>query len=416
MAQRVTGSPDEPWSVDRLAGELRSYIGKLGHVWVEGEVTQWNESRGSVFGKLKDAATDATVSFSVWSTTLRGLKEPFARGDRVVALVQPDYWPKAGSISMTVAALKHVGLGELLAKLEQLRAALRAEGLFDADRKRPLPFLPHTIGLITGRDSDAEQDVVRNASLRWPGVQFKLAYAAVQGDQTVPTVITALRRLDTDPDVDVIIVARGGGDFQNLLGFSDERLLRAVAAATTPVVSAIGHEADRPLLDDVADLRASTPTDAAKRVVPDVADELARIGRARALMRSRVTARIQYEIERLAAIRSRPSLADPAGLVDVRHQDLVRLAKRADELVERAIERGETTVHRLAAQLRALSPQSTLDRGYAVVQRGDGAVVRDAADLDERAPLTITLARGVVEATASAVITPVDSGVVGGRQ
>ena len=403
MAERITGTPDEPWSVERLGGELKSYIGRLGHLWVEGEITQWSNSRGNVFGKLKDVSSDATVAFNVWSSTLARIEGEFKQGDRAVLLVKPDYWPRAGTLSMVTAQIRHVGLGDLLARLEQLRRTLAAEGLFEAGRKRPLPFLPGTVGLITGRDSDAEKDVLRNAQLRWPGVRFRVEHAAVQGDQTVPTVLAALALLEADPEVEVIVIARGGGDFQNLLGFSDERLVRAVAAATTPIVSAIGHEADRPLLDDVADLRASTPTDAAKRVVPDVAEELSRIAQARAQLRARVTQHVARETDRLEAVRTRPALARPETMLESRSQDLARLTARADELAARVVEVGGQRLGHLRQTLRALSPQSTLDRGYAVVQAEGGSVLRaaDAARPGDR--LLVTVASGSLDASVVAV-------------
>ncbi|UOV99944.1 exodeoxyribonuclease VII large subunit [Agrococcus sp. SCSIO52902] len=403
MAERITGTPDEPWSVERLGAELKSYIGRLGHLWVEGEITQWSNSRGNVFGKLKDVSGDSTVAFNVWSSTLSRMEGEFSQGDRVVALVKPDYWPRGGTLSMVTAQLRHVGIGDLLARLEALRRSLAAEGLFDAARKRPLPFLPGVVGLITGRDSDAEKDVLRNAQLRWPGVRFRVEHAAVQGDQTVPTVLAALARLEADPEVDVIVIARGGGDFQNLLGFSDESLVRAVAAATTPVVSAIGHENDRPLLDDVADLRASTPTDAAKRVVPDVAEELSRIAQARAMLRARVTQHVAREAERLESFRSRPALARPETMIESRADDLARLTARADELAGRVVELGGQQLGHLRQTLRALSPQSTLDRGYAVVQAEGGSVLRaaDAARPGDR--LLVTVASGSLDASVVAV-------------
>ncbi|GEK79567.1 exodeoxyribonuclease VII large subunit [Agrococcus baldri] len=398
MAERITGTPDEPWSVERLGAELKGYIGRLGHLWVEGEITQWSASRGNVFGKLKDVTADATVSFNVWSSTLSRIEGEFKQGDRAVLLVKPDYWPRGGTLSMVTAQIRHVGLGELLARLEALRRALAEEGLFEPGRKRPIPFLPNRIGLITGRDSDAEKDVLRNAQLRWPGVEFRVEHAAVQGDQTVPTVLAALERLEADPEVDVIVIARGGGDFQNLLGFSDERLLRAVAAASTPIVSAIGHENDRPLLDEVADLRASTPTDAAKRVVPDVAEELSRIAQARAQLRSRVTQHVAREAERLEAFRTRPALARPETIIESLGDDLARLTARADELTGRVVELGGQRLDHLRQTLRALSPQATLDRGYAVVQTTAGSVARDAATLSAGDALLVTLAAGTLDA------------------
>ena len=298
---------------------------------------------------------------------------------------------------MQVFEMKHVGLGDLLEALERLRHKLAAEGLFN--RHRPLPFLPGCIGLVTGKDSDAEKDVLRNAQLRWPAVKFRVEHAAVQGERAVGEVISAMRTLDADPEVDVIIVARGGGDFQNLLTFSDESLLRAAAALSTPLVSAIGHEADRPMLDDVADLRASTPTDAAKRVVPDVSDELARVQQARSGMRLRVTQRISTEVDRLGALRSRPVLAYPTSMIDSKSEELTRYVARSHELIERRLERARTGVGQLVGQLRALSPQRTLERGYAIAQGPDGVAIRDAADAPPGTRLLLTVAVGKLPAT-----------------
>lgn len=390
---------ESPWPVAELAAKLKGWIDRLGSVWVEGELTQWNQARGVVYAKLKDLDQDVTVSLTVWSSTVSRLTEQFSQGDRVVALVKPDYWMRGGTLSMVASDLRHAGIGDLLAQLERLKQRLRAEGLFDADRKKPLPFLPQCIGLVTGKDSDAEKDVLRNAQLRWPQVAFRVVHAAVQGDRAATEVAAAIRTLDADPEVDVIIVARGGGDFQNLLPFSDETLVRTAAAASTPIVSAIGHEADSPILDLVADLRASTPTDAAKRVVPDVAEEMAIMQQARARMTSRLTALVNAEIDRLQVLRSRPALADPSTLVQTRAEDLIRLVDRGSQLVQLRIEREETAVHRLAAELRALSPQRTLDRGYAVVRTGD-AVVRDAAEVASGESLRIRVASGELTATA----------------
>ncbi|WP_167051861.1 exodeoxyribonuclease VII large subunit [Salinibacterium sp. ZJ77] len=390
---------ETPWPVAELAAKLKGWIDRLGSVWVEGELTQWNQSRGVVYAKLKDLDQDVTVSLTVWSSTVSRLTETFQQGDRVAALVKPDYWMRGGTLSMVASDLRHAGIGDLLAQLERLKQKLRAEGLFDADRKKPLPFLPQCIGLVTGKDSDAEKDVLRNAQLRWPQVEFRVVHAAVQGDRSATEVAAAIRTLDADPEVDVIIVARGGGDFQNLLPFSDEQLVRTAAAATTPLVSAIGHEADSPLLDLVADLRASTPTDAAKRVVPDVAEEMALMQQARARMSSRLTSLINGEIERLATLRSRPSLSDPSTLVQTRTEDLIRLVDRGTQLVQLRVEREETSIHRLAVELRALSPQRTLDRGYAVVSAAD-AIVRDADEVASGDALRIRVASGELTATA----------------
>ena len=393
---------DAPWPVALLSAKIKGWIDRLGAVWVEGEITQWGLSGGNVYGKLKDLDADVTVGFTVWSSVKAKLPDDLKQGDRVVALVKPNYWVKGGSLTMQVFEMRHVGLGDLLERLERLRQALRAEGLFDLDRKRPLPFLPGCIGLITGKDSDAEKDVLRNAQLRWPAVEFRVIHTAVQGDRASGEVTAALRTLDADPDVDVIIVARGGGDFQNLLVFSDETLVRTAAACVTPIVSAIGHEADRPLLDEVADLRASTPTDAAKRVVPDVADELARVQQARARIGNRMTAQVRTEIDRLEQLRSRPVLTASAWIVDSRAEELGRYVGRSAELIERLIERSQTSVLDLRSQLRALSPQRTLDRGYAIAQLPGGAVLRSSADAVPGTPLLLTLADGTASATVSA--------------
>ncbi|BAU31734.1 exodeoxyribonuclease VII large subunit [Microcella alkaliphila] len=402
-AAPVTPAPtsaDAPWPVAELSQKLKGWIDRLGAVWVEGEITQWGVSGGNVYGKLKDLSADATVSFVIWSSVRSRIPEGVSQGDRVVMHVKANWWVKGGSLTMQVFDVRRVGLGDLLERLERLRQSLRAEGLFDAARKNPLPFLPSLIGLVTGKDSDAEKDVLRNAALRWPSVAFRVQHSAVQGDRAVGELVAAIEALDADPDVDVIIVARGGGDFQNLLPFSDERVVRAVAACSTPVVSAIGHENDRPLLDDVADLRASTPTDAAKRVVPDVGDELSRVDQARTRLRSRITLQVRTEVERLAQLRSRPVLAGAEWIIDARADELTRLVARGAELTERRIERAGDELAERRARLRSLSPQSTLDRGYAIVQTADGAVLRAASDVVDGARLRVTLADGAIAADA----------------
>lgn len=404
-----TGAPttaptaDAPWSVARMSRGIKSWLDKLGTIWVEGEVTQWNLRAGIVYGRLKDLNEDITVSFSVFSSVLSRTTEQFSPGDRVVMLAKVDWWVKAGSASLQVAQIKHVGLGALLEGVEKLRKALAAEGLFDPSRRRPLPFLPGCIGLVTGKDSDAEKDVIQNATRRWPDVRFRVVHAMVQGDKSVATVVKAIEQLDADPSVDVIIVARGGGDLQALLPFSDERVVRAAAACMTPLVSAIGHEADRPLLDDVADLRASTPTDAAKRVVPDVAAERDHLDQWRLRLRNRVRYLLDHETQRLASIKSRPALATPGWIIDQRAVELAQLIGRGSDSVERFIDAQDRQIGELRRHVRALSPQSTLDRGYAIVQGADGHVVRAASEPVAAAggALKITLATGVIGATST---------------
>ncbi|MFP7832707.1 exodeoxyribonuclease VII large subunit [Marisediminicola sp. LYQ134] len=396
-------SVDAPWPVAVLSTKIKGWIDRLGSVWVEGEITQWGGSGGNVYGKLKDLDVDATVGFTIWSSVKAKLPADLKQGDRVVALVKPNYWVKGGTLTMQVFEMRHVGLGDLLERLERLRQTLASEGLFDPRRKKPLPFLPGRIGLVTGKDSDAEKDVVRNAQLRWPSVEFRVVHSAVQGERAASEVTAAIRTLDADETVDVIIVARGGGDFQNLLVFSDETLVRTAAACTTPLVSAIGHEADRPLLDEVADLRASTPTDAAKRVVPDVADEANRVQQLRARIGMRMTSMIGREIDRVEQVRSRPVMANPVWLVDSRAEELSRYVGRSTELVEQRIARALDGVSALTAHLRSLSPQRTLDRGYSIALTGAGHIVRDASEVREGDPLLLTLSRGAVEAAVTAV-------------
>ena len=387
-------SPETPTSISRLNETIRGFVANWGSVWVEGEITAWNLRGGHVFGRLKDASGDALISFRLWSSTLQRLPDDLKLGDRVVACVKSDYFVKSGDFTFTVSAMRHTGLGDQLERLERLRAQLRSEGLFDPSRKKRLPFLPHVIGLITGERSDAERDVHRNAELRWPHVRFRTIHAAVQGDRCVPETIAALRALDADPEVDVIVIARGGGDPQTLLGFSDEKLVRAVAAASTPVVSAIGHENDHPLLDDVADLRASTPTDAAKRVVPDVAEQRAIVQQLRSRARTRLTQRVTHDIAQLDQLRSRPVLRAPEGMLVARSHELFALTSRGRDVVTRSVHEGERRVAQLQASLRALSPGATLARGYAIAHTEGGVIVRDATQTPAGTDVIVTVAEG----------------------
>jgi exodeoxyribonuclease VII large subunit len=363
-----------------------------------------------VYGRLKDLDADSSIGFRVWSSTLQRLPDDLKVGDRVVASVKADYFVKTGDFSVLVAMMRHTGLGDQLERLEKLRATLRAEGLFSAARKKPLPFLPHVVGLITGERSDAEKDVHRNAELRWPQVAFRTVHAAVQGDRCVPETIAALERLDADPEVDVIIIARGGGDPQHLLGFSDERLLRAVAAAQTPVVSAIGHENDHPLLDDVADLRASTPTDAAKRVVPDVSEQRALVRQLRARLGSRLALRISHDIAQLEQLRSRPVLRAPESGIERRAHEVELLAARGRTTLERRTTRAAREVTELRASLRALSPGATLARGYAIAHVPGGVIVRDAAQAPDGAEVVVTVGRGSFAARSAGEVPETASG------
>ncbi|WP_442781177.1 exodeoxyribonuclease VII large subunit [Arthrobacter sp. MMS18-M83] len=399
-------TPDNPWPLQLLSRKLKTHIERAPAAWIEGQVIELNRRGGSAFVTLRDTDAEISLPASLWSNVLDRQKVPLERGSRVVALVKPEFWLKTGRLNMSIKDIRPVGLGDLLARIERLRQALGAEGLFSESRKKRLPLLPHRIGLITGRDSDAKKDVLRNAALRWPAVEFAIREVAVQGVTAVTQILAALRELDADPHVDVIVIARGGGALEDLLPFSNEELVRAVSAAATPVVSAIGHEADHPILDDVADLRASTPTDAAKRIVPDVAEELARVRQAREQLHRNVSRLVDRETDSLNALRSRPVLAFPEGMVTARAEDIERLRKHAHTAVSSAVVRAVDQMHHLRAQVRALSPQKTLDRGYAVVQvTGADGIGHDVVRSPDQAPdgteLTLRLAEGRLSAVSS---------------
>lgn len=392
-------SPENPWPLRVLSEKLKAHIENSPESWVEGQLLEANVRNGHAYLVMRDVDVDYSFSVTVWASVMRSLDSAPEVGSRVVARVKPSFYAKTGRLSLNANDLRPVGLGDLLARLERLRRALYDEGLFDPSRKQALPLLPHRIGLITGRDSDAEKDVVRNASLRWPSVRFDIRNTAVQGVNAVAEVMAALRELDANPDIDVIIIARGGGALEDLLPFSSEELVRAVAACSTPVVSAIGHEADRPILDDVADLRASTPTDAAKRVVPDLVEELAGIAQARHRLDRAVRQNLERETQRIASLRARPVLVNPHSMVQLRREDVTRLAQRSTFSMRGSLMRGADSIAHLRAQVRALSPQQTLDRGYSVLQLSDGQVVRAADQAPAGTEVLVRLARGRLTAS-----------------
>lgn len=376
-------SAEEPWPVRVLSMKIGEYIDKMSALWVEGQVVQLNRRAGTSFLTLRDPDVDMSLTVTLPEVALARLGAPLTDGARVVIQAKPTFWAKRGTLQLEGRSIREIGLGQLLTRVEQLRRVLAAEGLFDRDRKRPLPFLPRRVGLICGRDSKAEHDVVENARRRWPAVQFEIRRVAVQGVHAVTEVSEAIAELDALAEVDVIVVARGGGSVEDLLPFSNEALVRAASRAFTPIVSAIGHHEDTPLLDHVADWRASTPTDAGKRVVPDLAAEAAGVEAAVGRGRRALTHRLAAERSRLAALRARPTLADPLTLVTRRREEVVRLQERSRRSVERALAAGSREVHGLRAQVLALSPAATMTRGYAVVQHADGSVVRSR---DEVAP------------------------------
>lgn len=401
----LESSPEQPLPVRTVARALADWIGRLGRVWVEGQVTEVSRRGGATrcFFVLRDTAAQMSLQISSDRRLVDELSPPLAEGARVVVWVKPEYYAARGSLTLTAYDIRPVGVGALLARIEALRATLAAEGLFAAERKKPLPFLPRTVGLVTGRGSAAERDVVENARRRWSAVDFRIENVPVQGAYAVTEVIEALQRLDKDPDVDVIVIARGGGSVEDLLPFSDESLVRAVAAAHTPVVTAVGHETDTPLVDHAADRRASTPTDAAKMVVPDVTEELTRLRALRDRSRRAVLGRLDAEMHRLDGLRSRPALADPIGTLQVWNDAVAAHRERARRAALACVAEAGHEVGRLSARVTALSPEATLQRGYAVVQREDGTVVCNAEDVSAGDALSARVATGRIPLTVSAM-------------
>jgi exodeoxyribonuclease VII large subunit len=350
---------------------------------------------------LRDKLADISVPVTCSRQLADSLATPLVEGASVVIHAKPDYYANRGSLSLVAREIRMIGLGELLARLERRRQLLAAEGLFAAELKKPLPFLPQCVGLITAPHSAAERDVVENARRRWPGVDFETTYAAMQGTRAATEVIDAIARLDRDPRVDVIVIARGGGSVEDLLPFSDEALVRAVAGARTPVVSAIGHEPDTPLIDLAADVRASTPTDAAKRLVPDMVEELKGVTWARDRLRSLIRQLVDREAQVLADVRARPALADPRSLLDAREVELTDLRDRGRRVFDHILARAADDVRHQQARVRALSPLATLERGYAVVQRESGEVVTSVGEVAKGVGLHIRVADGRIAATTT---------------
>jgi exodeoxyribonuclease VII large subunit len=380
--------------VANFTNTLKDWITRLGNVWVEGQISQISPKKDVFFGELRDLVADKGFSIHSRRPEVLAAVSELSAGDRVVALVHPDFWERSGKTSMDVLAIRKVGLGELLERIERLRQQLIKEGLTLPERKLALPFLPNLIGLITGANSDAEKDVLQNAKLRWPEVRFRVQHTPVQGDKAAAEIIKAIELLDADSEVDVIVLARGGGSFQDLLVFSDEAVVRAVANCKTPIVSAIGHENDRPLTDEVADLRASTPTDAAKRVVPDALEERKKLTQALERIGLRVVGFVQSQIELVFGIRSRPILANPFTLVDDRSLQISQLKMTLSSQVSNSIEKQQLQIAGLRGQVRALSPKLTLDRGYAVVRDMDGHVLTTPQQAKTGQKLKVTLAGG----------------------
>lgn len=400
-------TPDNPWPVREVNAKVKSWIEKLGHIWVEGQLTQVNvkPTWKLSYLTLRDPEAEASVQITCPTSLIQAFPTQLKDGDRVVVYGKPAFYAGRGSFSLWVTDIRAVGVGELLARIERLRAQLASEGLFDVSRKKPLPFLPNKIGLITGRGSAAERDVLAVAEGRWPEARFEVINTAVQGASAVTEIIAALEQLDANPEVDVIIIARGGGSVEDLLPFSEEALQRAVAAASTPVVSAIGHEPDNPVLDNVADLRAATPTDAAKRVVPDVAAERALISELRSRSRAALRGWVEREQRGLAQLRSRPVLANPYSPIQQRSEELQRALKYMRREIQMLLSAAKAESMALRAQISTLGPAATLARGYAVVQvvPRDGSAPAVVTTVEQSPPgsqLRIRVGDGSITAAA----------------
>jgi exodeoxyribonuclease VII large subunit len=402
-------TPEAPWPVRTVATKIAAWIDRLGAVWVEGQITQVSArpGTGTAFLTLRDPVADVSMPLTCAITLVRDRQPPLVEGCRVVVHGKPAMHPGRGKLSLRVDEIRAVGIGELLARIERLRRILDAEGLFDPRRKRRLPLLPGCVGLITGRASAAERDVLSNATARWPAVSFQVINVAVQGPLAVSQIIDALTVLDTDPTVEVIVLARGGGSVEDLLPFSDEALCRAVSRCTTPVVSAIGHEPDTPLVDHVADRRCSTPTDAGKCVVPDVAEETAALHQLRNRCRRALHGWVDRERRLLDALRTRPVLATPLRPLAEHGRIVGELRTRADRALLTWLRTEQEGLTHTAARLTTLGPAATLARGYAVVQRVNAAasapapVLRSVAEAPKGTELRIRLCDGAVGAVVT---------------
>jgi exodeoxyribonuclease VII large subunit len=394
-------SSESPAPVRVVSEAIKDYVDRLGPIWIEGEISELNERSGMMaFMRLRDTSVDMSISVMCHKSVIATVK-PLPDNARVVLYAKPSFYTKNGSLSFSAREIRQVGVGELLARLEALKNLLAGEGLFDSDRKVALPLLPKVIGLICGRNTDAEKDVVENAKRRWPSVQFEIREVTVQGAAAVSEVSDALRDLEANKDVEVIIITRGGGSFEDLLPFSDEGLVRLAASCTTPIVSAIGHEKDAPLLDLVADYRASTPTDAAKRVVPDIGEEIAMIDALRDRARRTLVNRINLEANQIANFRNRPVMKDPHVLITARADIIAGLRDRSNRSFAHQLKLAKEELKQIKARVRALSPQATLDRGYSVVQLADGKIVTDPKKLKQGDLLRLRLAKGETQATAT---------------
>ncbi len=376
-------TPENPWPLRLLAQKMREYVDRMPPLWVEAQVMEYKPRPGTrmSFFVVRDVQADVSINVTAFPGVVEGAGAGFEAGSKVILHVKPNFWETRGTLSLRAAKILVEGEGDFLARIEQLRKQLAAEGLFSNERKRPLPFLPRKVGLICGREAKAKEDVIVNALARWPNTQFVVREVAVQGERSAGEVGAALLQLDQDPDVDVIVITRGGGSVEDLLPFSDERLVRTAAQCSTPIVSAIGHEEDAPLLDFVADYRASTPTDAARKIVPDWGELSAEQADLVSRVRGAVNRRIEHERSFLLNLTNRPVFTRPAATIEQQSAWVESEVVRMSSAVTRRLGAEQSQLSGLQASLSALSPQATLSRGYTILRLPDGKIVRSASDL-----------------------------------
>ncbi|HYA09160.1 MAG TPA: exodeoxyribonuclease VII large subunit [Gaiellaceae bacterium] len=382
------------YSVSAFNRGIAQWLGRLPTVWVEGEVTELrrHDRWASVFLTLKDPGDGSSVGVTMPRGQFDGLRLDLADGERVHVYGRPELFEQRGDFRLRALTIERFGLGAHLAALERLRTALAAEGLFAAERKRPLPLLPRRIGLVTGNDAAAKRDVITTIQSRFPAANLLVAETYVQGPRAALGIVDALHALCEQPEVDVIVLARGGGSFEDLLPFSDERLVRAVAACPVPVVSAVGHEQDTPLCDLAADVRASTPTMAGKLVVPELSQLSGRLDRAREGLGRGVRRTLERDAERLGRTAERLRAAPRLALERERRR-VERTHERLRQAPALAVERKRAALEATAGKLAALSPKATLGRGYAIV-RTDSHVVVSSADVSPGVRVDVQLADG----------------------
>lgn len=399
MSQKPEYTAENPMPVRVFSAHMSEYIGKLNRVWLEGQIIDPRPYGNTVYLSLRDTDADIRIGVVADRRVMEAGEQPLADGSKVVMLAGFEWHSKRGEVKARAYEVQALGLGDLMARIEKLRAQLTAEGIFDSARKRPLPFLPRKIGLITGRDTDAMQDVRKNAKERWPAAQFVIKEIQLQTKETPLKAVAAMHELEAHPEVDVIIFARGGGSFEDLLPWSDEGLVRAVAKCLKPVISAIGHENDRPLLDDAADVRASTPTHAAALVVPSLEEETSRILTAKAQLAESKRRWLRNETTHLRLARDVLKAKSPRALVEIQQHKIAGVRQQLTNLAGRRLQREQARLSAQVAKLTALSPFAVLARGYAVATSADGTVLRSTADIAPGGRFELKLHEGAISAT-----------------